>query len=90
MTNPTIPEATAPDIATLERLAKLLAAVTEDARQLVNSPSGADQLKARVNLASALASRLAGALTAASRDARRVRQAVDIANQAIAKARAGL
>ena len=90
MSLPTTPETSAPDIATLERLAKLLAAVTEDARQLVDSPAAAEQLKARVNLACALSARLATSLSVACRDARRVRQAVEIANQAIAKAKAGL
>jgi len=90
MTTPAIPEAGAKDIATLERLAKLLAAVTEDARQLVDAPTSAEQLKARVHLASALAARLAVSLSAASRDARRVRQAVEIANEAIARAQARL
>ncbi|MEP7206672.1 MAG: hypothetical protein ABI920_07020 [Casimicrobiaceae bacterium] len=90
MTNPALPDATAKDIATLERLAKLLAAVTEDARQLINSPSSADQLKARVHLACALSAKLATSLSAASRDARRVRQAVELANEAIARAKARL
>ncbi|MEO5702242.1 MAG: hypothetical protein ABIS17_00590 [Casimicrobiaceae bacterium] len=90
MTTPAIPDATTKDIATLERLAKLLAAVTEDARQLVNSPSSGDQLKARVHLACALSAKLATSLSAASRDARRVRQAVELANEAIARAKARL
>lgn len=90
MTSPALPEAAAKDIATLERLAKLLAAVTEDARQLVDAPSGGEQLKARVHLASALAARLAVSLSAASRDARRVRQAVEMANEVIARAQARL
>lgn len=88
MTTPATPEVGAKDIATLERLAKLLAAVTEDARQLVDSPANPEQLKARVHLASALAARLATSLTAAGRDARRVRQAVDLANEVIARAMA--
>ena len=62
----------------------------EDARQLVDSAAGTEQLKARVHLASALAARLAVSLAALSRDARRVRQAVEIANEAIARAQARL
>ena len=88
MTTPVTPEAGAKDIATLERLAKLLAAVTEDARQLVDGPSSHEQLKARVHLACALSARLATSLTAASRDAKRVRQAVELANEVIARAQA--
>jgi len=90
MTSPALPEAGTKDIATLERLAKLLAAVTEDARQLVESPSAVEQLRARVHLASALAARLAVSLSAANRDARRVRQAVEMANEVIARAKARL
>lgn len=90
MSSPALPETSAKDIATLERLAKLLAAVTEDARQLVDSPAGAEQLKARVHLASALAARLAVSLSAANRDARRVRQAVDMTNEVIARVKARL
>ncbi len=88
MSTPATPEAGTKDIATLERLAKLLAAVTEDARHLVDSPTATDQLKSRVHLASALAAKLAASLTAASRDARRVRQAAELANDVIAKAQA--
>jgi hypothetical protein len=90
MSSPGLPETGAKDIATLERLAKLLAAVTEDARQLLDSPAGAEQLKARVHLASALAARLAVSLAAANRDARRVRQAVEMANEVIARVKARL
>ncbi len=88
MSIPATPDTAAKDIATLERLAKLLAAVTDDARQLVEKPAGAEQLKARVNLACALAARLAASLAAANRDARRVRQAVELASEAIARAQA--
>jgi len=56
----------------------------------VDAPTSAEQLKARVHLASALAARLAVSLSAASRDARRVRQAVEIANEAIARTQARL
>lgn len=74
------------DFAAVERLSRLLAEVTEDARQLANAPSSQDQLRERIKLAAALASRLAASLRVSRRDELQAKLANDIAARAIERA----
>lgn len=76
------------DPKTVERLARLLAETTEEARQLLTTGHGGELLRHRVKLAAALAAELNRVLKLFERDHDRIGRAAQIAQEMIGRAQA--
>jgi hypothetical protein len=76
------------DQGAVNRLARLIAMTTEDARQMIVAGQSGERLHHEVKLAAALAAQLARTLKLTERDVDRYHEAGAIARDVIAKAQA--
>jgi len=77
---------TSPDLIAVKRLAKLLAMITEDARQLVDSGASIEQLQHEVELTAAVSRQLVRVLGLNDVESLRLKRASAMAGAVICKA----